>query len=104
MPFPQRRPQSTEEQRIRLPRRNEGELVCVVSEQMGGSRLTVQCEDGKERMCRIPGRIRRKLWIKNGDYVCVTPWSIEPDEKCDLEYRYTAVQAEQLKQKGIIKT
>jgi len=74
----------------------------MVNELMGGSRLTVHCEDGKDRLCRIPGRIRRKLWIKIGDYICVTPWSVEPNEKCDLEYRYTAVQAEVLKQKGII--
>ncbi len=98
-----RKPNTSEEPRLRLPRRNDGEIVCVVTELMGGSRLTVNCEDGKERMCRIPGRIRRKLWIKSGDYICVTPWSIEPNEKCDLEYRYTAAQAEQLKQRGIIK-
>ncbi len=89
------------EVRLRLPR--PGEILATVVEQLGGSRMIAQCADGKERLCRIPGRVRKKLWIKNGDWILITPWSIEPDTKCDLEYRYTNVQVEQLKLKGIIK-
>lgn len=92
-----------EQERVRLPRRHEKELFAIVIELKGGSRMTVQCEDGKERMCRIPGRIRKRLWIKDGDYVVVKPWEVEADEKCDLEYRYTRAQSEALKARGILK-
>lgn len=92
-----------EEGHLRLPRRHEGELFAVVVELKGGSRMLVQCEDGRERMCRIPGRIRKRLWIKDGDYIIIRPWPVEGEEKCDLEYRYTRVQAEVLKRKGILK-
>ncbi len=70
---------------------------------MGGSRMTVQCEDGKQRLARIPGRVRRKLWIKEGDYLVIKPWEVQGDEKCDLEYRYTAVQVEALRRKNLLK-
>ncbi len=97
-----RRPQPpTGEIHLRMPR--PGEIMGIVTDMKGGSRMTVQCEDGKERMARIPGKIRRQVWVRPGDYVLVVPWSVEGDEKADIAYRYTAVQSEQLKRKGIIK-
>ena len=42
---------------LRMPR--EGEILGVVIGTLGGGRLMVSCKDGKERMCRIPGKIRR---------------------------------------------
>lgn len=86
---------------LRLPR--EGEILGVVVSMKGGSRMVVQCEDGKERMARIPGKIRRKIWIKDGDIVLVIPWQVQGDEKADISFRYTHVQAEQLKQRGLLK-
>ena len=94
-------PQPGEEFRLRMPR--PGEIMGVVMEMKGGSRMMVQCEDGKERMARIPGKIRRQVWIRAGDYVLVLPWSVEGDEKADIAYRYTSLQAEQLRRKGILK-
>ena len=53
--------------RVRLPR--EGEILGVVIGNVGGGRLQVQCKDGKERLCRIPGKIRRNIWVRQGDVV-----------------------------------
>jgi translation initiation factor 1A len=91
----------TEEQRIRMPRR--GELMGTVIEMLGGSRMTVKCFDGKERLCRIPGKIKKKLVIKSGDYVIVQPWSVQSDERGDIAYRYNSFQLDMLKRKGVIK-
>ncbi|MCX6767941.1 MAG: translation initiation factor eIF-1A [Candidatus Micrarchaeota archaeon] len=96
-----RRPVSTEEVRLRMQR--PGEIFGIVTEMKGGSRMIVQCEDGKERLARIPGRIRRQVWIRVNDYVLITPWPVEGDTRADIAYRYTAVQADQLKKKGILK-
>ncbi len=93
--------QQTEEQRIRMPRR--GEIMGTVIEMMGGSRMTVKCFDGKERLCRIPGKIKKKLVIKSGDYVIIQPWSVQSDERGDIAYRYNSFQLDQLKRKGLIK-
>ena len=89
------------EVRLRLPRK--GEIFGVVLQLSGGSRMIVQCIDGKERMARIPGKIKRRIWIKEGDIVLVVPWSVEGDEKSDIAYRYTKVQADMLRDKGILK-
>ncbi len=94
-------PEQPEEVRLRMPR--PGEIMGIVTEMKGGSRMIVQCEDGKERLCRIPGSIRRRVWVRVGDYVLITPWPVEGDTRGDIAYRYTALQAEHLKRKGVIK-
>lgn len=88
--------------RLRLPRR--GEIFGVVREMFGGSRMLVDCADGKERVCRIPGKIKRMIWIRAGDVVLVVPWSVEGDAKADIAYRYTRPQVEQLRRQGILKS
>ena len=50
---------NTEVIRVRLPRK--GELFGLVITLTGGSRLQVECEDGKTRMCRIPGKLKREI-------------------------------------------
>lgn len=87
--------------RLRLPR--FGEIFGSVRELYGGSRMLVDCADGKERMARIPGKIRQGIWVKVGDVVLIKPWTVQADEKCDIAYRYTRVQVELLKRKGILK-
>ncbi|HII38722.1 TPA: translation initiation factor eIF-1A [Candidatus Micrarchaeota archaeon] len=91
-----------EEVRLRTPR--TGEILGIVLALHGGSRMMVHCADGKDRMCRIPGRIRNRIWVKEGDYVLIVPWSVEGDEKADIAYRYTSVQAEALRRRGVINT
>ncbi|MEW5955831.1 MAG: translation initiation factor eIF-1A [Candidatus Micrarchaeota archaeon] len=92
-----------EEGEIRLRTPRPGEIFGIVTELHGGSRMMVHCEDGKDRMSRIPGRIRNKIWVREGDYVLIVPWSVESDAKADIAYRYTAAQAEVLKRRGILK-
>lgn len=83
-----------------MPRKSEviGLVVAVV----GGSRMRVACRDGKERICRIPGRLKNTMWVREGDVVIVEPWEIEGDKKGDIVWRYTPLQASMLKQKGYI--
>ncbi|MCC5994192.1 MAG: translation initiation factor eIF-1A [Candidatus Aenigmarchaeota archaeon] len=87
--------------RIRLPR--EGEVLGVVEAMVGGDRMRVLCEDGKERICRIPGKLRKKVWIKEGDLILVMPWKVQSDKRGDVIFRYTPTQASWLKKKGYIK-
>ncbi len=87
--------------RMRLPR--PGEIVGIVTELVGGARMRVQCADGKERLARVPGKIRRRIWVKVSDYVLIVPWSVEGDEKADIVFRYTRVQSDALRAKGFLK-
>ncbi|QLJ52919.1 MAG: translation initiation factor eIF-1A [Candidatus Fermentimicrarchaeum limneticum] len=87
--------------RVRLPRK--GEILGVVIGMMGGSRMLVDCLDGKERMCRVPGKIKRFIWVKDGDAVLIKPWAIEADKKGDIAWRYTRLQADWLRREGYLK-
>ncbi|MEW6528282.1 MAG: translation initiation factor eIF-1A [Candidatus Micrarchaeota archaeon] len=87
--------------RIRLPKGNE--VFGVVIGLVGGSRTIVACKDGKERNCRIPGRLKNDIWVRDGDIVIVQPWDIESDKKGDIIWRYTPLQAKMLTEKGLIR-
>lgn len=86
--------------RVRLPRGRE--VIGTITEIYGGSRLQVACRDGKSRMCRIPGKFRKRITIRPGDAVLVIPWEVEADAKGDVEYIYTRTQAGWLKRKGLL--
>ena len=88
--------------RVRIPRREKGEILGVVEKMLGGRRAMVQCEDGVLRMARIPGRLKRREWINVGDVVIVVPWEFQP-EKGDIIHKYTRPQEEWLRKKGFLK-
>ena len=72
--------------RARLPKR--GELLGVVKEMSGGSRLIALCEDGLTRMIRIPGRLKRRMWVRPNDLIIIQQWVVQEDSRGDLKYRY----------------
>ena len=87
--------------RARIPRDNE--VIGIVEQRVGANRMIVKCLDGNERNCRIPGALRRSLWIRPGDVVIVKPWEFEGNEKGDILFKYTPAAIEWLKRKGFIK-
>ena len=88
--------------RIRIPK--EGEVLGAVEMMLGGDKLRVICDDGKVRICRIPGKLRKKVWVGAGDLVLIQPWKVQSNERGDIIFKYTPVQANWLKRKGFIKT
>jgi len=87
--------------RIKLPRGKE--TFGILEQRLGASRTRVRCLDGKTRICRIPGRLKRRLWVRQGDLVIVEPWEFGGDEKCDILWKYNQTQVVWLKQKGFLK-
>lgn len=85
--------------RLRLPKAKENEMFGIADQIMGGSRIRVICADGKSRLGRIPGRMKRRYRIRTGDLVIVQPWDIQ-DEKADIVYRYTKTQAKNLSRRN----
>jgi translation initiation factor 1A len=59
------------------------------------------CSDGKSRMGRIPGKIKKRMWIREGDLLIIRPWDFQ-DDKADIIYRYTRTQASSLKRKNLL--
>ncbi len=88
--------------RVRTPR--DKETLGVVEQRVGGSRMIVKCFDGKTRNCRIPGRMKRKLWVREGDVVLIEPWELSGDEKGDVIFKYKPIQVEWLQKNGHLKS
>jgi len=87
--------------RIHLPRGRQ--VFGILEQRLGGSRMYVKCFDGKTRVCRIPGRLKRRLWVREGDLVIVEPWEFSGEDKGDILYKYTNAQVAFLKRKGYLK-
>ena len=87
-------------ERVRLPRGDQ--VLGLLDSRLGGSRCRVRCIDGNTRICRIPGRLKRKLWVREGDIVLVEPWQFEGDEKGDLIFSYKPNHAKWLEKKGYL--
>ena len=87
--------------RVSLPYKPKGEMFAVAETFQGGSRLQIICEDGIRRMGRIPGKLRRRMWIRENDLLIVIPWSFQ-DSKADVKFRYTPTQTANLKRRGKI--
>lgn len=93
--------QQQEITRIKLPHGNQ--TLGLLEQRLGASRVRVRCLDGKTRVCRIPGRLKRKLWVRENDIVIVEPWEFSGEEKGDILYKYTPTQVMFLKNKGYLK-
>ena len=87
--------------RVKLPRGNQ--TIGILDKRLGGSRCSVRCLDGKTRNCRIPGRLKRRLWVRENDVVLVEPWEFGGDEKGDIIFKYRHTQVKWLKNKGYLK-
>ena len=88
-------------QRLMVPRGSQ--CFGIIEERLGASRLKVRCLDGKTRVCRIPGRLKRKLWVRPGDIIIVEPWEFGGNEKGDVLFKYSPTQVQYLKRKGLLK-
>lgn len=98
----QNAPQNPEQFRVRLPRGKE--VLGILESRLGASRMMVRCLDGKRRVCRIPGRLKRELWLREGDVIIVEPWDFGGEGKGDILYKYSLAAIEWLRRKGYLKT
>jgi translation initiation factor 1A len=84
--------------RVRLPRGRE--VLGTIVEILGGSRLRVTCKDGNMRICRIPGKFRKRLNMSIGDKLIIEPWDVQGDERGDVIWIYNKTQASWLVKNG----
>ena len=87
--------------RARLPRGRE--VIGIIEQRLGGNKMLVNCNDGKTRNCRVPGRLRRELWLRPGDIVIIEKWELD-NTKGDVLYKYRPNQINWLKVNGYLKT
>ena len=83
-----------------LPSQND--VLGVAIKMLGFDRIMVKCQDGKERLCRVRGKLKRRVWIRDGDIVLVSPWDFQSDSRGDIFWRYRRNQTEELRLKGYL--
>ena len=87
--------------RAKLPRRKE--ISGIIEQRLGGNKMMVNCLDGKQRNSRVPGRLRRRLWLRPDDIVIIEPWELD-NTKADILFKYPPNQVLWLKKNGYLKT
>ncbi|MBN1544812.1 translation initiation factor eIF-1A [Candidatus Woesearchaeota archaeon] len=102
-PQPSQTPEEEQEYLMRTPVPKGKEVFGIVEQRVGGSRMIVRCMDGKTRNCRIPGRLKKRLWVREGDLVVVEPWEFGGDEKGDVILKYRRNQVDYLRKKGYLR-
>jgi len=86
---------------IKLPVAND--VMSIAEKMLGFDRVLVRCQDGHERLCRIRGKMKRRMWIRLGDIVLVSPWDFQSDKRGDIIWRYKRNQVEWLRRNGYLK-
>lgn len=66
---------------------------------LGNGRLEAMCFDGVKRLCHIRGKLRKKVWINQGDIILIGLRDYQ-DAKADVILKYTSDEARNLKTYG----
>ena len=85
--------------RVPLPKRKVNEMFAIADQMLGGRRVRAICEDGEVRIARIPGKMRRRQWVREEDLIVVQPWEYQ-DDRANVISRYSKTQAMYLSRKG----
>jgi translation initiation factor 1A len=87
--------------RLPMPRRARGEIFGVANQLLGAARIRVMCEDNLSRMGRITGKMKKKMWIREGDLLILRPWGFQ-EGKADILFRYSRTQATYLARRNLL--
>lgn len=82
-----------------LTLKEEGQEYAQVSKMLGNGRLDAMCFDGVKRMGHIRGKMRKKVWITQGDIVLVSLRDFQ-DDQADIILKYHPDEARALKAQG----
>lgn len=88
-----------EDMKRELVFKEDGQEYAQVSKMLGNGRLEALCFDGTKRLCHIRGKLRKKIWINQGDIVLIGLRDYQ-DAKADVILKYSADEARNLKSYG----
>jgi len=78
--------------------KGNGQEYAQVIRMLGNGRLEAYCFDGKKRLCHIRGKMRKRVWVNQGDIILVGLRDFQ-DGKADVVLKYNADEARALKKK-----
>jgi len=79
--------------------KEDGQEYAQVVRMLGNGRLEAQCFDGEKRLCHIRGKLRKKVWVNQGDIILISLRDFQ-DAKADVILKYNSDEARQLKAYG----
>lgn len=71
----------------------------IVEKRLGGGRMRVRSVENEEFLARVPGRVKKFLWVRENDVVLLKPWEFDK-KKVDLIYKYKPIEVKHLHKKG----
>ena len=86
--------------RVKLPTGQE--ILGIIEQRLGGNKMMVNRLDGKTRNCRVPGRLKRKLWLRPNDVVIIQSWELDKNIG-DVIFKYYPNQVAWLRKNGYLK-
>jgi translation initiation factor 1A len=81
----------------------QGEFLGRVIKLTGGDQVIVRCADGETRQCRIRGKLKRRMWIRERYIVLVSPWDFD-NRRADILWRYIRAHADWLQANNYLTT
>jgi translation initiation factor 1A len=91
-----KRAKGGEKEKRELIFKEDGQEYGQVQRMLGNGRCEVSCFDGTKRLCHIRGKMRKKVWVNQGDIVLVSLRDFQ-DEKGDIIVKYMPDEARNLK-------
>eukprot|EP00296_Roombia_truncata_P008924 JP447451.1.p2 GENE.JP447451.1~~JP447451.1.p2 ORF type:complete len:136 (+),score=45.38 JP447451.1:38-445(+) len=79
--------------------KEDGQEYAQVVRMLGNGRLEAHCFDGSKRLCHIRGKMRKKVWVNQGDIILIGLRDYQ-DAKADVILKYMADEARNLKAYG----
>ncbi len=77
------------------------QVICVVSQLVGANYVKVVCADEQTRIARIPGKLRKRVWVSPLDVVLVELWA-EISDRGDILYKYSKDERKKLVEYGYL--
>jgi len=76
------------------------DVLGVATRLLDFDRVLMKCRDNHERLCRIRSEMKKRVWIRIGGVVLVSPWDFQSHKRSDVIWRYRKSQAEWLRKNG----
>jgi len=80
-----------------IPFKNDQQEYAQVTKLLGNMNILARIfgDNNKEKLCVIPGKFKKKLWINKDDIILISNRSFQED-KCDVIYKYSPNEARKL--------
>lgn len=83
--------------------KEDGQEYAQVTDVLGNCRFRLLCSDGKERLGILRGKMRKRQWVRRGDFVIVGIREFNDStkdsekDKCDIFHVYHSSQASKIR-------